>query len=72
MSKGFVMKTVKVISIISLVLGFLLFAKLGIGVIWDSKTAVHEILGFMLMGFAGIFIGQIGMIAAWSEKRKSS
>lgn len=51
-----------------LLMATMLFVFFAINVLQGGQSAVHQILGWMCFGFAGLFVGQVGIMCAASEK----
>ena len=54
----------KVLIAIILIIAAALFVMAGASALSVSKGALHDIFGFMCIGFAGLFFGQIGIMIA--------
>ena len=49
---------------IFLIIAAAAFALFGVGAIIGAESAIHEILGVLLIGFAALMLGSVGIIAA--------
>lgn len=52
----------RILSIVVLTLLTLIFAVEGFNVMAGGVSALHQILGYMCLGFAGLFVGLIGVM----------
>lgn len=47
-----------------LIIASVAFALFGVGAIIGAESAIHEILGVLLVGFAALMLGSAGIISA--------